>query len=434
MRPHARCPKATSERRADDGIVARVSRRHRTTRVYLGLGAICVAALAPRSMAKADPLAGVGGEALDLTADKLEVDVPAGTAVLTGHVTLIRGNLRVDCPRIDVRYDEAPRVTWAKGSGGVTADIRGVHAEAPEVELDFGEAHPRAARRRSVDPRTGVAQRRQSDHRDLVSESDTQRRERLAPGGLAQAMTGATTVGPRGEETPASTGKLEAEGLVVALSGAEVVRGISLSLSSHEVVGVLGPSGAGKTTLFRALVGEVPLRSGRIRLDGHDVSSEPLWRRARRGLGYLPQTPSVLWDLSVEDNLATFEELCPGPPRGPLGWAEQVELEGRLSLRAGDLSGGERRRLELARALIARPKVLVCDEPFAGIDPAGADAFGRPAATTGPRRDGGHSRRPSCGRGPSGLRPSYAFGRWQNRSFGPPRRISASTLSSSDDI
>src|SRR5690242_2669104 len=83
----------------------------------------------------AEPL--LGGDAIELAAEKLEVDVPAGTAVLTGHVTLVRGGLRVDCPRIDVRYDEAPRVTWAKGSGGVTADIRGVHAEAPEVELDL---------------------------------------------------------------------------------------------------------------------------------------------------------------------------------------------------------------------------------------------------------------------------------------------------------
>ena len=115
----------------------RRDRRRWLARALVGLPALALTALPPRHGAKADPLAGVGGEALDLTADKLEVDVPAGTAVLTGHVTLVRGSLRVDCPRIDVRYDEAPRVTWAKGSGGVTADIRGVHAEAPEVELDL---------------------------------------------------------------------------------------------------------------------------------------------------------------------------------------------------------------------------------------------------------------------------------------------------------
>jgi lipopolysaccharide export system ATP-binding protein len=172
--------------------------------------------------------------------------------------------------------------------------------------------------------------------------------------------------------------KLDARDVVVSVKGTEVVRGVSLSLSDGEVVGVLGPSGAGKTTFFRALVGDVPTASGRIELDGVDVTKEPLWRRARRGVGYVPQTPSVLWDLSVEDNLATFESLCGnGERRGARAWATDVELAERLKIRAGELSGGERRRLELARALVARPQVLVCDEPFAGIDPAGAERLGR---------------------------------------------------------
>ena len=98
-------------------------------------GIAALAALGPGRPVFADPAA--GGDPVELAAEQLEVDVPAGTAILTGHVSLVRGALRVECPRIDVRYDEAPRVTWAKGSGGVTADIRGVHAEAPEVELDL---------------------------------------------------------------------------------------------------------------------------------------------------------------------------------------------------------------------------------------------------------------------------------------------------------
>jgi lipopolysaccharide export system protein LptA len=108
-------------------------------RLLAAAGAALPVVLSSGQIASADPLAGIGGDALDLTADKLEVDLPAGTAVLTGHVTLVRGAMRVDCPRIDVKYDEAPHVTWAKGSGGVTADIRGVHAEAPEVELDLSK-------------------------------------------------------------------------------------------------------------------------------------------------------------------------------------------------------------------------------------------------------------------------------------------------------
>jgi lipopolysaccharide export system ATP-binding protein len=171
--------------------------------------------------------------------------------------------------------------------------------------------------------------------------------------------------------------KLEARDVVVVLAQTEVVRGVSLALSEGEVLGVLGPSGAGKTTLFRALVGEIPVASGRIELDGQDIGHEPLWRRARRGVGYVPQTPSVLWDLTVEQNLATFEALTRATePLGARAWAQTVELDSRLQVRAGELSGGERRRLELARALVGRPKVLVCDEPFAGIDPAGAERLG----------------------------------------------------------
>jgi lipopolysaccharide export system ATP-binding protein len=139
------------------------------------------------------------------------------------------------------------------------------------------------------------------------------------------------------------------------------------------VLGVLGPSGAGKSTLFRVLVGEARPDGGTVSLDGADVTGWPLWRRARAGIGYVPQGPSVLWDLSVRGNLLAFRRIARMDPTDPAGAAERVGLGHRMDVPAAELSAGERRRLEVARALTRSPKVLVCDEPFAGVDPVGAE-------------------------------------------------------------
>jgi lipopolysaccharide export system ATP-binding protein len=139
------------------------------------------------------------------------------------------------------------------------------------------------------------------------------------------------------------------------------------------VVGILGPSGAGKSTLFRVLVGEARPDEGSVWFDGDDVTRWPLWRRARAGIGYVPQGPSVLWDLSVRANLVAFRHIAGVSPANPVEAAEQVGLGHRLDVPASELSAGERRRLEVARALTRSPKVVVCDEPFAGVDPAGAE-------------------------------------------------------------
>lgn len=159
-----------------------------------------------------------------------------------------------------------------------------------------------------------------------------------------------------------------------------VLRGIDVAARPGEVLGVLGPSGAGKSTLFRVLVGELSVTGGSVELLGEDVTPLPLWARARRGLSYVPQTPSVLWDLSVRDNLLSYHRVVHGrsvdEARAIRELAERVALDDRMSVRAGELSGGERRRLELARALTRPPKVLVCDEPFAGVDPQQASRLG----------------------------------------------------------
>ena len=169
-------------------------------------------------------------------------------------------------------------------------------------------------------------------------------------------------------------------GLRLARGTKTILRGVDVTAREGEVLGILGPSGAGKSTLFRVLVGELAATSGSIVLRGEDVTRLPLWGRARRGLSYVPQTPSVLWDLTVRDNLATYYRIVHGKPESERlvtdRLAEKVALEDRLDVLAGELSGGERRRLELARAITRPPRVLVCDEPFAGVDPQQASRLG----------------------------------------------------------
>jgi lipopolysaccharide export system ATP-binding protein len=167
-----------------------------------------------------------------------------------------------------------------------------------------------------------------------------------------------------------------ARGLRVSRGGKAILRDVDLEAYGGEVVGVLGPSGAGKSTLFRALVGEVPPDEGTVTLCGQDMTRWPLWKRARSGVGYVPQGPSVLWDLTVRQNLVAYLRIAGLPPSDVAQAALRVGLGARLDVRAGELSAGERRRLEVARAMTRTPSVLVCDEPFAGVDPAGAERLG----------------------------------------------------------
>src|SRR5574338_410737 len=161
--------------------------------------------------------------------------------------------------------------------------------------------------------------------------------------------------------------------LTKSYSGRTVVRGVNLDISSGEVVGLLGPNGAGKTTTFSMVVGLTAPDSGRVTLNGADVTMDPMYVRARKGIGYLPQEPSVFRGLTVEQNiLAILETLdLDGPSRR----ARLRELLAELNLtplarsRAYTLSGGERRRVEITRALVISPSFMLLDEPFAGIDP-----------------------------------------------------------------
>jgi len=167
---------------------------------------------------------------------------------------------------------------------------------------------------------------------------------------------------------------LRAQGLRKSYKSREVVRDFGLSLDAGEVVGLLGPNGAGKTTCFYMIVGLVPADAGQILLDGQDITAQPMYVRAKHGVGYLPQEPSVFRRLSVADNIRLVLELRHDLDRKGRERELQVLMDELQIAHVGEqigasLSGGERRRVEIARALAAKPRLMLLDEPFAGVDP-----------------------------------------------------------------
>jgi len=167
---------------------------------------------------------------------------------------------------------------------------------------------------------------------------------------------------------------LAADGLTKQYKGRQVVKDVSLEIHSGEIVGLLGPNGAGKTTCFYMIVGLVPMDGGTIRLDETDIGNLPMHRRARLGLGYLPQEPSVFRNLTVEENilaiLETRSDVAPSDRRRILEeLLHDLNIIARRDTAGISLSGGERRRVEIARALATAPRFMLLDEPFAGVDP-----------------------------------------------------------------
>jgi lipopolysaccharide export system ATP-binding protein len=166
---------------------------------------------------------------------------------------------------------------------------------------------------------------------------------------------------------------LHTEELTKSYGGRTVVRGVNLDISSGEVVGLLGPNGAGKTTTFSMVVGLVSPDSGRVLLDGADVTEDPMYIRARRGIGYLPQEASIFRGLTVEQNLLAILETLDmdsaARHRRMRELLAELGLTPLAKAAAFTLSGGERRRVEITRALVLSPQCMLLDEPFAGIDP-----------------------------------------------------------------
>ncbi len=166
---------------------------------------------------------------------------------------------------------------------------------------------------------------------------------------------------------------LEIKGLVKSYDGREVVKGVDILVKRGEIVGLLGPNGAGKTTTFYMIVGIIPPKRGRIIFDNNDITNLPIHRRAHYGIGYLSQEPSVFRKLTVEENILSILETLPisknERERRLKVLLEELNISHLGRHKAYTLSGGERRRLEITRALVTNPSFVLLDEPFSGIDP-----------------------------------------------------------------
>lgn len=167
--------------------------------------------------------------------------------------------------------------------------------------------------------------------------------------------------------------KITADGLIKEYKKRRVVNGVSVEISTGEIVGLLGPNGAGKTTTFYMVTGLVKPNSGVVRLDEREITHWPMYKRAREGIGYLPQETSVFRRISVADNIRLVMEMA-GKSKREIDQkieelAEELHIKRILDRQAGVLSGGERRRVEIARAMATEPHFILLDEPFTGIDP-----------------------------------------------------------------
>ena len=277
-------------------------------------------------------------------------------------------------------FDDVARCYWDDYLIAVRSDGKDAASEAGRLGLDEVRGHlgrsalPRLAARGvlALDFGDGADPVRVRINEALWAEVAPRR------AGVEAALKVTGTYAQRGLELPPAAplvggSRLSAQGLVKTYRRRNVVNNVALHLEQGEIVGLLGPNGAGKTTTFYMIVGLIAPDAGRISLDGADITTLPMYKRARRGIGYLSQEPSIFRKLSVEENILAILETLDLPRAERERRLE--ELLDELSIRhlrkskAYQLSGGERRRLEITRALVTVPKFMMLDEPFAGVDP-----------------------------------------------------------------
>jgi lipopolysaccharide export system ATP-binding protein len=241
--------------------------------------------------------------------------------------------------------------------GSMGGDINGTYVDIASVPVNAEKARsarPQQRQRRPPPPENG--QQRQPPPENRPQQVRVRRR-----------------ADSNGSVPPDRKGVLSVHGVEKSFVGRKVVKGVSLYVRKGEAVGLLGPNGAGKTTVFYMVTGLIKADKGRVELDGHNVTALPMYQRARLGIGYLPQEASIFRGLTVEQNIrAVLEVVEPDAKRRDRdlnGLLEEFNIARLRKTPAIALSGGERRRVEIARSLATRPNYMLLDEPFAGIDP-----------------------------------------------------------------
>ncbi len=254
-------------------------------------------------------------------------------------------------------------------SGGWQAEAPPTAPAAPVNGVPARNAPAQAPQPVYIPP----AQARQLQAREVVREAPMPAPQPQAPQPQAAAPMAVAARPRRDEGRQVRHGYLAAHGVEKSFAGRKVVKGATLYVRRGEAVGLLGPNGAGKTTAFYMITGLIKADHGRIELDGYDVTALPMYQRARLGIGYLPQEASIFRGLNVEDNIrCVLEVVEPDKRRREADLNALLEEFNIARLRKTPsiaLSGGERRRVEIARALATRPSYMLLDEPFAGIDP-----------------------------------------------------------------